>query len=212
MKDQNDNKTIDAFTVTIASHYQAVKTCHAIISGQRWAGSKTPDAIRGNWRTPKWLFNYLNKHYGPFDIDAAACDKSSHCAEYYSEDKNSLSFDWQPKTKFFLNPPFSKINPWVEKVVTEVKKRRSTVAMIVPDDCSTAWFAECVKHASVAVWLVSDGVKSGRVGFIHPTTGKSVGENNKGTVIFIFKPNRNKIETVYLSKADMENDAKDLLY
>lgn len=63
--------------------------------------------------TPKWIFDKLNVD---FDLDVA----SSHnpfvqvrAKKFYTIDDDSLNQDWVGKV--WMNPPFSKVTPWIEK-------------------------------------------------------------------------------------------------
>lgn len=63
--------------------------------------------------TPKWIFDKLNID---FDLDVA----SSHnpfvqvrSKKFYTIDDDSLNQNWVGKV--WMNPPFSKVTPWIEK-------------------------------------------------------------------------------------------------
>lgn len=59
-----------------------------------------------DWNTPKWLFDYLNSRFGPFDLDAAADDNNHLCEKYFTEQNSALANNWEGKV--FCNPPYSK--------------------------------------------------------------------------------------------------------
>lgn len=188
MKDEADNITIDAFTApAVQSHYQALRPYTGnIVSGNRWAGSKTPDAIRQQWATPDWMFNYLNKRYGEFTVDAAASENNKKCERFFSEKDDALKQEISRGEKVFLNPPFGDIEPWILWVIDQVKRNKCSFTVVLPHDISTRWARMAVINSSEIIHVISDGVHSGRVSFLHPVTGVPMGGNNKGTMICHF--------------------------
>lgn len=232
MKDEHDAVTIDAFNaehndalhaaaaeqgltpwqlvsnrvwaskgLVAGGHYQAVKP--PLVTGRRYRGSKTADNVRSKWRTPELIYQWLDLHYGPFEIDLAACEKSTKCDLYFCEEENSLEQDWNQFERMFLNPPYDDIMPWAKKS-GDLENDRSIVCVVVPDDNSTAWYRKLVDHARDIINVVSDGKKSGRVAFVSAATGKPGKENNKGTVIFVIgRQRRNGPHTMYVSQTQM---------
>lgn len=183
------------------------------VTGRRYAGSKTPDHKRSRYRTPDWLFNYLNLEYGPFGIDVAACAKSAKCEQYYSIRNSGLDNPWVGSV--FCNPPYNKILPWVEKAIAECDQEYEeckTAVLVLPMDMSSlSWGFKAVKNAAEIIHVISDGVSPGRVSFIDADTGEEVTNNNKGTTIFVFSSDIRKErfqQTMYLSRKDMEDYLK----
>ena len=211
MKQEDDKSTNDAWED--AQEYGGVTKetiDEARVSGRRHAGSKTPDAVRPKWATPKWLVAWLEKRYtakGVFDLDAAAEAVNAKAANYYTEQTNGLASPWDAFGEdVFCNPPYDEIMPWVEWAVSECKRVKNlTVCMVLPNDISTAWFRHACINAAEIVNLISDGKKSGRVAFVDPVTGKEGRSNNKGTTVFVFKSKKKCSRTLYLSRAEMEN-------
>ncbi|QDH45712.1 DNA N-6-adenine-methyltransferase [Pantoea phage vB_PagM_AAM37] len=213
MKDDNDKATFDLEDIlggdgvsaaelqvsrryALAGHYQAVKPCkHFAVTGKRHLGSNTPDVARDAWQTPKWLFNHFAQMAGGFDIDAAANEHNALCESFFSETDDALSFDWDAGKKYWLNPPYSNILPWVEHAVVQGERPGSVVYMLLPDDVSTLWFRTAMDNAAEAYIIAHDGVKgsagrSGRVQFVNAITGKTGNGNNKGSWVFVFRRHR----------------------
>mgnify|MGYP001573811772 CR=1 FL=1 len=68
------------------------------------------------WRTPAWLYDWLNRRYGPFDIDLAADETNAKCAKFITKETDSLTQDWPALGRNgFCNPPYSHLPPWVAK-------------------------------------------------------------------------------------------------
>ena len=94
--------------------------------------SNVPIVYRDLWRTPNYLFAWANKEFGPFDIDLAATAKDSKCDKYYTEEDDALQQTWHGDDfRGWLNPPYSKIHPWVEKAIVEADHGFRT-AMLIP--------------------------------------------------------------------------------
>lgn len=89
-----------------------------------------------NRRTPKWLFDLLNECFGPFVLDAFACERDALCQRYYTRADNGLERPWMDGT--FANPPFKIIGDVMKKAVAEGELGRRSV-VIGPVGCSQQW-------------------------------------------------------------------------
>jgi hypothetical protein len=78
--------------------------------------------------TPNWLKNGLFE--GWFD----PCSLSQGLVSF-----DGLARDWKEKT--FVNPPYSKPAPWIDKAIAESKKG-NVIALLVKHDSSTLWWAK----------------------------------------------------------------------
>ncbi|WFS70174.1 hypothetical protein PVA65_000027 [Salmonella phage KKP 3830] len=105
-KDFQDKATIDTFepemdfhelqygrysdiALRSGGHYQPVRENTFLkVSGNRYAGSKTPDVVRDLWETPDEIVDYLAERYGKYDLDAAATE----------DNKNAISFTAKKQT------------------------------------------------------------------------------------------------------------------
>lgn len=59
------------------------------------------------------VFDPINERFG-FTIDVAALSHNTKCARYYTPDDDGLSQSWAHE-RVWCNPPYSSIEPWVEK-------------------------------------------------------------------------------------------------
>lgn len=177
------------------SHYQPVReNSYFKVSGNRYAGSKTPDVVRDLWATDPELIAWMEARYGKYDIDAAASAENAVCEKFYDEKRNCLKIWWGKNKHIWLNPPYSHPDPFVKKVIEQMD-HGNQIDMLLPGDNSTAWFAEARKNAAEIIWIEAElteaeGVeycRTGRLSFISGLTGKPVDGNNKGSVIFIMR-------------------------
>ena len=141
-----------------------------------YLGSKTKEAIRDYYETPKKLFKTLDNHYH-FTTDVASSIDNHLCDHFYTLSDNALERDWGKVN--WCNPPYSDITPWVLKAHKESLKGNQTV-MLIPADTSVGWFQQCVELASKIVFIV------GRISFINAETGKPANGNNKGSMLVIW--------------------------
>jgi len=77
------------------------------------------------------------------------------------------------------NPPYSKIDPWIEKAINCAKGGMTTV-MLIPDFNGESRFELISKYAINITHLTP------RVSFIRPDNGKSYKGNNRGSCIVEF--------------------------
>lgn len=107
------------------------------MKGQRQLFSHKKD----NWRTPKKLFEELNKEFH-FTVDAAA-DESNHlCANWWGPQSpipDSLQHNWKGEI-CWLNPPYSMVKEFVEKATIEAISHDVKTVMLVPARTDTKWW------------------------------------------------------------------------
>tara|TARA_Y100000004_G_scaffold14032_1_gene14966 strand:- start:7462 stop:7968 length:507 start_codon:yes stop_codon:yes gene_type:complete len=116
------------------------------------------------WRTPKRLYDRLNREFG-FELDAAASKQNALCDRYYTEEDDALNLSWESPGAVWLNPPYGRvIGKWMEKAVCEANKG-SRIVSLVPARTDTLWWHESAMKAS-EVRLVK-----GRVRFVGASHG-----------------------------------------
>jgi len=145
-------------------------------------GSKTPAAERDCWRTPRWLFSWLNERFA-FDVDLAADENNALCAYFCTKESDALTRPWHGVwSRGFLNCPYSDIDPWIAKAVDEQWSGFLTV-MVMPSFNGEERFQHVFTCASEIIDIV------GRVAFLTPE-GKEVKGNTRGSSVYIFDPAR----------------------
>lgn len=155
------------------------------------------------WRTPKEVFNRLNREFD-FVADIAASEENSLCEVFYSEKVNSLSIDDWAREVFpfgkvtslkylWCNPPYSDPMPWV-KLANKIQRQGLGVVMLLNNDMSVGWFAEALKGASEIRCIIADpapeskrGYSSGRLAFLNEN-GEPISGNNKPQFVLVFNP------------------------
>lgn len=144
------------------------------------------DSLRDLWRTPQWLFVAIQRYIGvKFDVDVA-CNKNNALLPYFiGVERDALKCSWgEPGTVAFLNPPYSKITPWIDAAIRE-QARGVTTVMLIPQSLDTQWYERAAECANETVIL-----SGGRVAFVEPDVELGLVEvniNPGGSMLLIFR-------------------------
>lgn len=90
------------------------------------------------WSTPQILFDELNAEFN-FDLDPCATEDNHKCDKYFTLENDGLSQKWGGY-RVFCNPPYSKIEKWVEKAFRETRNDNTIVVMLIPSRTDTRYF------------------------------------------------------------------------
>lgn len=120
--------------------------------------SNTPE-----WKTPRDLFEHLDKLYG-FTLDAAATDENALCKTYFTKENDGLLQSWADHT-VFVNPPYGRSynERWSRKIAEEGKK--TVVVALLPARTGSKWFQDNILTCSTLIFL------KGRVKFVGAQSG-----------------------------------------
>lgn len=162
--------------------------------------SNTATEIRDSWQTPKFIFDYYDERFN-FNCDVACSNENRLVNEHWlTIEDDALNYATEWGTRNWLNPPFSKILPWVTKAVEQMVRRDRLTVMILPSDTSVKWFDYAFKHCTECHFI------SGRISFINSDTQKPVSGNNKGSVVFVFDPRSPfKSQVCLIDRESMKN-------
>lgn len=97
------------------------------------------------WATPEYIWKYMQHEVGRFDFDAAA-NAANSVAKMFTDDALN-SVDWAGKT-IWLNPPYSKIAPFMKKALHQSKLGK-TIVCLVPARTCTAWWHDYAMKGEV---------------------------------------------------------------
>lgn len=156
------------------------------------------------WRTPPEVFNHLNREF-QFIADMACTKGNKLCGVGFTEEDDSLSFDWfcevkgrnnyNPRYKgheyVWLNCPYSNPLPWVYKAI-EAQLSGLGVVMLLNADTSVKWYHEALTTVSEIRFITGYIDKkgkyiSGRIPFLG-ADGKPCTGNSKAQFILVFNP------------------------
>lgn len=163
---------------------------------------------KDHYRTPKYVFEWLDNRFCWFDIDGCATSENALCARYIGEDdgidedKMSIAPDFLMPLdeltdslldevaerctfplRIFVNPPYSNVTPYLQRA-KELRDMGYLVVMLLNNDKSTQWYQ---KHVYQVANEVID-IVGGRISFLHPVTGEEAKSNSKGQMVVVFDP------------------------
>ena len=119
--------------------------------------------------TPKWLFDALGI---TFDLDVACPPEGpahTPCKAFYTMADDGLTAPWYGNV--WMNPPFSKLNPWVRKFM----EHRNGIALTVVSKshwCDTLW------KTADGICLLPQNLKFDQGSIFMPTILSAFGEQN----------------------------------
>ncbi len=99
-------------------------------------------------RTPAWLFQALDRRFGPFKLDAYADEDNALCPDFLTREQDGNTRPWVDQT--FANPEFEDMDTPMRKALAEADHGRRSV-MISPVGCAQAWYHEVAIHGTVYV-------------------------------------------------------------
>ena len=173
--------------------------------------SKTDPLHKDYWATPQEMVDGLLRYAVVKEIvpeglpllDVCASEQNKKCERFITEQQDTLATPWGDNNLCWLNPPYSNVQPFLNKAVAEAANGNYTVALL-KNDCSTKWFHYAAKNAIAVVYIML-----GRIGFVSALSGESVGGNNFSSVAFIFGPGRKGLRSLYVTKQKLVELSKD---
>lgn len=97
-----------------------------------------------HWATPPGVIAALQAEFGQFDLDPCCRAETAKAPTFYTEADDGLSKPWFGSV--FLNPPYSKPAPWLEKAIQETSSGSARlVVALLPVRTDTRWFHSLVK-------------------------------------------------------------------
>lgn len=101
------------------------------------------------WETPQDLYDQLNAEFH-FAMDAAASHENRKHPFYFPEKSNALEASWSGivgTKSIWLNPPYSKIGPFMKKAYEESLKG-VVVVCLIPSRTDTRYWHDYVMNAA----------------------------------------------------------------
>lgn len=165
---------------------------------------------KNSWGTDPLIFAAMNQEFN-FVLDAAASESNRLVPNFFTAKDDAIIIDWHrditmhyacgdltpPNYNVWVNPPYGRgmIQQFMQKAIKEKAKGVTTV-MLVPATLDAQWLP--INDISEIRFVVS-----GRLSFIHPTTGKKIAGNTKGSMFVIFKPETSPLVTQYINRNEL---------
>ena len=109
---------------------------------------KSPPRLQDR-RTPRWLFEFLDDRFGPFELDAFADPRNALCERYFTQQDDGTKQPWARRT--FANPPFAIVGQTIMHAVQQGFERNVMSVVLGPTGCSQRWFQEFAIRGTVFV-------------------------------------------------------------
>ena len=139
------------------------------------------------WSTPAEYVEFARDILGAIDCDPATNETAQgivKAATHYTIDDDGLEQPWPGRV--WLNPPYSDVGPWVEKLETERDLGHVTEAIVLVNVAHTsAWFRELHRISDLVAY------PSKRINFYHPTGFK--GSSNRYEQAFFYLGDRGHV-------------------
>lgn len=106
------------------------------------------------WYTPAWLVEKARAVLGGIDTDPASCEAAQSVVQattYYTRNDDGLARSWHGR--LWLNPPYSRTEPWTRKAMAAYASGAVPAALILTNAYTdTNWWQDL---AQVSVMLFS---------------------------------------------------------
>lgn len=117
--------------------------------------SLTPEPEKDLAQTPTWLVKSIEDFlHLRFELDACANKETAKCNKYYSlveRRQDGLVLPWNNTT--YCNPPYSDIQPWINKASIEAQRNGNTSVLLIPDKPETKVTRLCRDMADTIVHM-----------------------------------------------------------
>lgn len=146
------------------------------------------------WRTPKFLFEEIQKDYGQFDLDAFADSKNHLCRSYFTEQYSAFNHDWYGNV--WANPPYQgRFMPKViDKALEEtINYRCKQVIVLCQASIDTLWFHKAMENAQIELFR-------GRIQFEREEKSKQKDNSRISNALLIFNGKRPGLVATRCSK------------
>jgi phage N-6-adenine-methyltransferase len=104
---------------------------HIWKEGDKMSNFISGKAPHDDWATPEDIYSALNAEFN-FNHDPCPLNPDG---------KGGLESEWGTST--YVNPPYSKPRPWIEKAIEESKNGK-LIVMLLRGDTSTKWFHDLI--------------------------------------------------------------------
>jgi len=144
----------------------------------------TQKANNYEWYTPAKYIALVKEVLGEIDLDPASCEQANKTVgakRYFTKEDDGLRREWFGK--IFLNPPYSNMMAWVDKLLGELSTF-NTEAILLANACTdTQWFHYICKVADTI--NISICFVEGRIKFDSPYRNSQKENGSERPSIFI---------------------------
>ena len=180
--------------------------------------SHTKETEKDLYETPSYLYRWQDS-YNDFYLDLAASSKNKKCKYFIDKEEDSFTIGWGDfclergiNSAGWLNPPYSRIAPWLYKAVDESKNGFKTV-MLIETPNGQDHYRDVFNYAREIIFI------NGRISFIAShdmekknkhgevtrviKKGEEVSGNTRGSCIVIFEKHFGSIRLSHVNRDDL---------
>jgi len=96
------------------------------------------------WETPPLILEDIMKKYDIHPVlDVCATSQNTKFEKYFTPEQDGLVQEWDED--FFMNPPYSEINEWMQKAYEQHRKHSVDALILVFAKTSVKWWHEYVE-------------------------------------------------------------------
>lgn len=135
------------------------------------------------WRTPRPLFDALQKRYA-LDLDAAADASNALLPGYWDTECDGLArleIDSHAHRRAFINPPYDHVAPWVSAAHYRCGAHGAFSVLLLPARPDQEWWHRWAMRGELHFF-------KGRIQF-EPPPGVARSSNREPSVLVVFDPN-----------------------
>lgn len=125
------------------SKSNSLKVCHSSASDE-W--ESPPEFVA------KVCAKYLN---GPFGLDAAATPANALAEKYFTIEDDALQQDWNGHGPVWLNPPYSKLKPFMKKCA----ESEAYIWTLIPARTDTKAWQDYIFPFAAHIWFIRGRMK-----------------------------------------------------
>lgn len=155
-----------------------------VIAMQQQNKRQAMGKLSDSYRTPPWLFKWLDSEYD-FEFDICASDDNHLCEKYYTEYRQYNDRDWSELGSIgFCNPPFShgQKELALENAYRNMVENKVASVFVIPCDIANDfWRTHIYEKATRMISMV------GRVKFCDPITSEET-KHGLGIAVVEFMP------------------------
>lgn len=133
------------------------------------------------WYTPPEVMDKVRYVLGRIQLDPCSCEEANRYVDamhYISLPHDGLAVNWMEYANLYLNPPYSRPGPWVEKAIRTYRP----AVVVVNNSTETVWGQRLLRNAEAMFF------PRGRISFVAPG-GERGGGNRYAQMIALLYPN-----------------------
>lgn len=146
--------------------------------------SNTPESEKDLGQTPWWLIRSLESLLGnEFNLDVCCIPQTAKCDYFFSLEYDLDCFveEWiggddiyrPSQTYAFCNPPFSNVDPFIDRAIEQCKKHGTITAMLIPNNPEVAYRRKLKEVCDTFIEMPF------RLKFLRPDGSKFLDKNGK---------------------------------